>query len=148
VIPSRPMTWFVRWGIGLVAVLAGVACLILNLGGFGVEELFGFMGAGLSIILINYLFRLGVESDREHEDHEQEWRYSETHGHWPEDVPPEAREPMPERPTPAEPSGPSAPSGPPGPLAPSGPSTERPDPHPAGHRRPGHRPDRPRRRPG
>ncbi|HET9104349.1 MAG TPA: hypothetical protein VFN55_13425 [Solirubrobacteraceae bacterium] len=81
------MTWFVRWGIGLAAVAAGLICLILDLGGFGVEELFGFIGAGLSIILINYLFRLGVQSDREHDAHEQEWRYYEAHGHWPDERP-------------------------------------------------------------
>ncbi len=77
--------WFVRYGIGLLTVLAGFVWLILDVGGFGVEGLFAFAGAGLSIILINLLFRLGVSSDREREAHEEAWRYYERHGHWPDE---------------------------------------------------------------
>jgi hypothetical protein len=43
---------------------------------------------GLSIILINFLFRMGQASDREHEEHEEAWRFFERHGHWPDEQPP------------------------------------------------------------
>jgi hypothetical protein len=77
--------WFVRYGIGLLTILGGIVWLVLNIGDFGLEGLFAFAGAGLSIILINLLFRMGVASDREREDHEEAWRYYERHGHWPDE---------------------------------------------------------------
>jgi hypothetical protein len=82
------MIFFVRYGIGLLTILAGVIWLIFDFGGFGLEALFGFTGAGLSIILINLLFRMGRASDREHEQHEEDWRFYERHGHWPDEDPP------------------------------------------------------------
>lgn len=85
------MIIFVRYGIGLLTILVGVVWLIFNFGGFGVEALFAFTGAGLSIILINLLFRMGVESDREREEHEEAWRFYELHGHWPDERPPRPR---------------------------------------------------------
>lgn len=85
------MIFFVRYGIGLLTVLVGVIWLIFDFGGFGVEALFAFTGAGLSIILINLLFRMGQESDREREEHEEDWRFFERHGHWPDERPPSRR---------------------------------------------------------
>jgi hypothetical protein len=82
------MIFFVRYGIGLLTILAGVIWLIFDIGGFGWEALFAFTGAGLSIILINLLFRMGQASDREHEAHEEAWRFYERHGHWPDEHPP------------------------------------------------------------
>jgi hypothetical protein len=83
------MIFFVRYGIGLVTILVGVVWLIFDFGGFGIEALFAFTGAGLSIILINLLFRLCQASDREHEAHEEAWRFFERHGHWPDEPPPD-----------------------------------------------------------
>lgn len=82
------MLFFVRYGIGLLTVLVGVIWLIFDFGGFGIEALFAFTGAGLSIILINLLFRMGRDSDREREEHEEAWRFFERHGHWPDEPPP------------------------------------------------------------
>ncbi|MGZ4314093.1 MAG: hypothetical protein ACXVR1_18505 [Solirubrobacteraceae bacterium] len=82
------MILFVRYGIGLLTVLAGVVWLVFDFGGFGVEALFAFTGAGRSIILINLLFRMGQDSDREREEHEEDWRFFERHGHWPDEEPP------------------------------------------------------------
>lgn len=86
--PPGALTLFVRYGIGLLTVAAGFVCLAFNFGGFGIEELFAFAGAGLSILLVNFLFRMGVASDREHEEHEAAWRFYERHGHWPDEAPP------------------------------------------------------------
>ncbi|HYZ80178.1 MAG TPA: hypothetical protein VE571_02860 [Solirubrobacteraceae bacterium] len=82
------MIFFVRYGIGLLTVLVGVIWLIFDFGGFGLEALFAFTGAGLSIMLINLLFRMGQDSDREREEHEEAWRFFERHGHWPDEPPP------------------------------------------------------------
>jgi hypothetical protein len=85
------MIFLVRYGIGLLTVLVGVVWLIFDFGGFGIEALFAFTGAGLSIILINLLFRMGQQSDRERADHEEAWRFYERHGHWPDEPPPPRR---------------------------------------------------------
>lgn len=83
-----PVVGFVRYGIAGLTVLAGIVGLIFNFGGLGIEELFAFAGADLSIMLLNVLFRMGQDSDREHEDHETAWRFYESHGHWPGEPPP------------------------------------------------------------
>jgi hypothetical protein len=85
------MIIFVRYGIGLLTIFVGIVWLIFNFGGFGIEALFAFIGAGLSILLINLLFRMGQESDREREEHEEAWRFYERHGHWPDERPPPQR---------------------------------------------------------
>ena len=46
----------------------------------------GIIGAGLSIWLLNVLFRIGVKGD---EERDAEWRRASTstHGHWPDQAP-------------------------------------------------------------
>ncbi|MBV9915682.1 MAG: hypothetical protein JO153_04200 [Solirubrobacterales bacterium] len=93
--PSRPPlgTLVVRYGIGAVMVLAGIVMIIINLGGFGVEGFAMAVGGGLSVLLINFLFRLGVSGDREREREEEARRYFDEHGVWPdEDNKPSVRE--------------------------------------------------------
>jgi hypothetical protein len=87
--PSSPAMTAVRYGIGAVMVGAGLFLLILNPGGFGVDGFALAVGGGLSVLMINYLFRLGVSGDRERDEEEQARRFFDEHGHWPdEDAPP------------------------------------------------------------
>jgi hypothetical protein len=80
-----PITLFFRYGIGLAGVIAGIVLLIVNPGGFGVEG-FGLLeGAGLSVLMLNWIYRLGVAGDRERDREEQARRYLEEHGHWPDE---------------------------------------------------------------
>lgn len=81
----------VRYGIGGVMVVAGIVLLILNPGGFGVDGFALSVGGGLSVLMINWLFRLGVSSDLEREDEERARQYLEEHGHWPDEEPPPPR---------------------------------------------------------
>jgi hypothetical protein len=83
---SSRTLWFVRYGIGALTIVVGIVCLALNVGGFGLEAFFGFAGAGLSIVLLNQLHRLGQQSDQEREDHEKAWSYFERYGHWPDEA--------------------------------------------------------------
>jgi hypothetical protein len=84
------MSWrtFVRyWMPGLIC-LAGFAAMI-----FGPEESRAegggaILAAGLSIYLINILFRVGVSGDREREDEQKARDFYTEHGHWPDDHPP------------------------------------------------------------
>ena len=63
---TTPRLLFVlRYGIGGVMVIAGIVLLITNSGGFGVDGFALGVGAGLSLIMLNFLYRLGVSGDRE-----------------------------------------------------------------------------------
>jgi hypothetical protein len=79
----------VRYGIGAVMVLAGIVMIVINPGGFGVDGFAMAVGGGLSVVLINFLFRLGVSGDRERDREEEARRYFDEHGVWPDE--PEAR---------------------------------------------------------
>jgi hypothetical protein len=87
--PPRPPlgTLAVRYGIGAVMVLAGIVLIVINPGGFGVEGFAMAVGGGLSVLLINFLFRLGVSGDREREREEEARRYFDEHGVWPDEDP-------------------------------------------------------------
>ena len=68
-------------------VVAGVVLLIVNPGGFGVEGFSMAVGGGLSVLLLNWTYRLGVSGDQEREREEEARRYLEEHGHWPDEAP-------------------------------------------------------------
>ena len=90
---ASPLTLFIRYGIGLIGAVAGIVVLIINPGGFGVDG-FGLLeGAGLSVLLLNWMFRIGVSGDREREREEAARRYLERHGHWPDEPPRPPRRP-------------------------------------------------------
>lgn len=74
-----------RYGIGAVMVVAGIVMLIVDPGGFGVDGFAMAAGGGLSVLLINFLYRLGVSGDREREEEERARAYFDEHGEWPEE---------------------------------------------------------------
>ena len=90
---NGPMTmkklglWFVRYGIGLLMILGGVVVLLVAPSSSGADGLAMLVGGGLAVMLLNFLFRLGVSGDEERERHEQAWKYFEQHGEWPEEPP-------------------------------------------------------------
>ena len=75
----------IRYGIGVVMVLGGIVLAVLNPGGVGVDGFAMAVGGGLSVLLINFLFRLSVTSNLDREREEAARRYLEEHGEWPED---------------------------------------------------------------
>lgn len=75
----------VRYGIGAVMVAGGIIVLVINPGGFGVDGFAMAVGGGLSVLMINWLFRLGVSGDREREAEEAARRYFDEHGRWPDE---------------------------------------------------------------
>jgi hypothetical protein len=81
------LTLFVRYGIGLIMVVAGFVLLVVNPGGFGVEGFSMSVGGGLSVLMLNWMFRIGVSGDRERQREEDARRYLEKHGHWPDEEP-------------------------------------------------------------
>jgi hypothetical protein len=88
---TAPAVAAVRYGIGAVMVTGGIVMLIVNPGGFGVDGFAMAVGGGLSVLLINWLYRMGVEGDRERDAEERARRYFDEHGRWPDDPPPMPR---------------------------------------------------------
>jgi hypothetical protein len=88
----KPTFWvnLVRYGLGVAMVLAGVILIAVNPGGFGVDGFAMAVGGGLAVLLLNFLFRLGVSGDREREREEEARRYLDEHGVWPDDDEPVA----------------------------------------------------------
>ena len=76
---------FLRYGIGGVMVLAGIVMLIVDPSGLGVDGFAMAAGGGLSVLLINFLYRLGVSGDRERDEEERARVYFDEHGEWPEE---------------------------------------------------------------
>jgi hypothetical protein len=74
-----------RYGIGAVMVLAGVVLLVVNPSGLGVDGFAMAVGGGLSVLLINFLYRLGVSGDKERDAEERARAYFDEHGEWPEE---------------------------------------------------------------
>ena len=80
---------FVRYGLGVVLVLGGIVLIAINPSGLGVDGFAMAAGGGLSVLLINFLYRLGVSGDLEREREEEARRYLEEHGVWPDEAEPE-----------------------------------------------------------
>jgi hypothetical protein len=87
------MLAFTRYWLPAIVVLGGVAVMIAG----GTEEALlggaGIVGAGLSIYLINVLFRVGASGDKVREEEELARAFFEEHGRWPDE--PEPRSPPP-----------------------------------------------------
>jgi len=75
-----------RYGIGGAMSLAGIVLLVTNSGGFGVDGFALGAGGGLSLIMLNFLYRLGVSGDRERDQEEEARTYLERHGYWPDEA--------------------------------------------------------------
>lgn len=78
---------FVRYGLGGGMVLAGIVLLIVNPGGFGTDGFALAVGGGLSVLLINFLFRIGASGDEDRQREEEARTYMDEHGYWPDEAP-------------------------------------------------------------
>jgi hypothetical protein len=76
----------VRYLLPLGIFLLGVVLLIADGGGTtGLEGFFMATGAALSVLLLNWLFRLGAAGDRERADEEAAREHFARHGRWPDE---------------------------------------------------------------
>jgi hypothetical protein len=76
----------VRTWLPVAIILAGFALTVVT--GFsetGVEGGALLVSAGLSVWLINVLYRVGVRGDRERDEEDQARAYFAEHGHWPDE---------------------------------------------------------------
>ena len=82
------MCWVRTW-LPLAIIVAGFALAAAS--GFSDNGLEGgalMVSAGLSVWLLNFLFRIGVSGDREREEEDRARAYFSEHGRWPDDPPP------------------------------------------------------------
>ena len=69
----------VRYGIPAVLFVAGMVV-------WGTGEVAGgalFISAATAVLLLNFLFRIGVEGDKARDKEEAARRYFDEHGRWP-----------------------------------------------------------------
>jgi hypothetical protein len=72
---------FVRYGIPLALLVAGVVVAGTS-GSVAAGAL--FISAATAVLLLNVLYRIGVQGDREREREEEARRYFDEHGRWPD----------------------------------------------------------------
>ena len=81
-----------RYVLPAAGVIAGL--IVMALGSEAeLEGGAGIVGASLAIYAVNWLYRAGVDGDRE----EAARDYLDKHGHWPDEAPRPQRPPAPQR---------------------------------------------------
>jgi hypothetical protein len=80
---------FVRLWLPL-AIIAGGLAIIIATGGSedGLEGGFLVIGAGLSVWLLNIMYRVSVKGERDRDREDEARAYFDEHGHWPDEPPP------------------------------------------------------------
>jgi hypothetical protein len=80
------MTLFVRWILPITICIAGIVMMIAapDISEAGAMVI----GAGLSVWLLNFLYRVGVKGDRERATEDEARDFFDRHGHWPDEPPP------------------------------------------------------------
>ena len=81
----------VRWVLPATVIFAGLVVLLVRRDSHGVEAFAMLLGAGLSIWLLNFLYRLSISGDRDRDAEDRARAFLDEHGHWPDEQPP-ARE--------------------------------------------------------
>ena len=80
---SRPqLVWAVRYALPATICLVGLGFLIADPSG-NFEGAMALIGAGLSVLLVNVLFRFGVTSDRDRAEEDAARREFDRTGRWP-----------------------------------------------------------------
>ncbi|WP_354699425.1 hypothetical protein DSM112329_05142 [Paraconexibacter sp. AEG42_29] len=77
----------VRYVLPAVVTVVGIGLMAFGGGEDGLEGGAAVVGAGLSIWLMNFLWRVGVSGDSERDDESAARDYFDRHGHWPDEKP-------------------------------------------------------------
>ena len=81
--PSLLIT--IRYVVPALVVVAGVILFAVQPSADTAEGAAAIVGAGLSIWLLNELFRFGVRGDAERDAEDRARKYFDRHGRWPDD---------------------------------------------------------------
>jgi hypothetical protein len=74
----------IRYGIPAVLFVAG-AIVTATAGGVGLAAGALFFSAASAILLMNVLYRIGVEGDKERDTEESAREFFDEHGRWPDE---------------------------------------------------------------
>jgi hypothetical protein len=74
----------VRYGIPAVLFIAGTVIWAVG-GNVGVAAGAMFISAATAVLLLNVLFRIGVEGDKARDREEEARRFFDEHGRWPDE---------------------------------------------------------------
>lgn len=90
------MIFALRYVLPAAGVIAGL--IVMALGSEAeLEGGAGIVGASLAIYAVNWLYRAGVDGDRERDREEAARDYLDKHGHWPDEAPRLQQSPGPQR---------------------------------------------------
>ena len=84
----------VRYVLPGVILLAGLLVLIFSDTLSGLEGLAMGIGVAASVLLLNVLYRIGVQGDLERDDEEAARVFYDEHGRWPDEEAPAERPPQ------------------------------------------------------
>jgi hypothetical protein len=84
---GRELLIFIRYVLPVACIVAGFVILFTVEGSYRWDGWAMCVGAGLSISLMNLLFRFGAKGDREREEEAAAREYLDEHGHWPDEAP-------------------------------------------------------------
>jgi hypothetical protein len=73
----------IRYGIPVALLIAGVI-VTATAGNVGLAAGALFFSAASAVLLLNVLYRIGVEGDKERDREEAAREYFDKHGHWPD----------------------------------------------------------------
>ena len=82
----------VRYGIPLVLFVAGVVVAATS-GRIGLAAGAMFISAATAVLLLNVIYRIGVEGDKDRGREEDARRFFDEHGRWPDEPESAARRP-------------------------------------------------------
>ena len=81
---------FVRVWLPLIIIAGGLVVIVATGGSeTGVEGGAGIIGAGASVWLLNVIFRVGVQGERDRDAEDEARDYYDEHGYWPDEAPEE-----------------------------------------------------------
>jgi hypothetical protein len=81
------MLFTVRYVLPAVLIVAGFVLLFAVDGSLRWDGWAMCVGAGLSVLLLNWLLRLGMEGDKERDKEAAARDYLTEHGYWPDEAP-------------------------------------------------------------
>lgn len=79
------MLKFVRYWLPGIVVVGGLVVIAVGGDDIALEGGAAIIGAGLSVALLNFLYRIGVKGDRERDAEAQAREFFDRHGHWPDE---------------------------------------------------------------
>jgi hypothetical protein len=74
----------IRYGIPLVLLIAGTI-VAATAGGVGIAAGALFFSAASAVLLLNVLYRIGVEGDKERDTEQSARDFFDEHGRWPDE---------------------------------------------------------------